>query len=155
MADTATRPGNHTTHGQSATPLYRVWNQIKQRCHNPNHSDYSSYGGRGIFVCDAWRSSFESFVGDMGPRPTALHQVDRIDNDGPYAPWNCQWASRSEQARNRRDTRLFTFDDRSATLAEWSEVTGIKRATLAQRVYGLKWPIDKVLSTPLGGGPNR
>lgn len=74
------------------------------RCENAGNASYSDYGGRGIKVCDRW-TSFRAFVSDMGPRPTARHSIDRVDNNGNYEPGNCRWATGSQQQNNTRRSK--------------------------------------------------
>jgi hypothetical protein len=96
-----------TKHGMSEARVYGVWEAMVQRCTNPNNADYDNYGGRGITVCEDWRS-FENFFADMGEPPPGL-TLDRIDNNGNYEPGNCRWTSYSVQLKNRRKvTKLST-----------------------------------------------
>ena len=84
---------------------YRSWQSIFQRCDNPKHPDFDYYGGRGITVCARWRESFENFRTDMGERPEGM-TLDRRDNSKGYGPDNCRWATRTQQSRNSRQTKL-------------------------------------------------
>lgn len=85
-------------------------------------------------MCDRWRFNFWNFVEDMGPKPSRLHSVDRINNDGPYSPENCRWATRKEQDSNTRRNRFITHNGVTLTLAEWSEKTGLAYCTILSRV---------------------
>ena len=84
-------------------PEYRAWAAMKTRCYNPKSDSFSYYGGRGIQVCDRWLHSFENFLADVGKRPSPKHSLDRYPNtNGNYEPGNCRWATKHEQALNRR-----------------------------------------------------
>ena len=87
------------------TPGHRSWTGLKSRCLDAKNKDFRNYGGRGIAVCDRWLDSFENFLADMGPKPSSMHSIDRIDSDGSYEPSNCRWATPKEQQSNTRRKR--------------------------------------------------
>lgn len=125
----------HTTHGMSNTAELKIWNHMIARCYNSNTNCFDNYGGRGIQVCERWRSSFESFLADMGMRPSLEHSIDRFpNNNGNYEPGNCRWATPLQQGRNKRNNRLVTIGDVTKCLSEWSEETGVKASTIARRI---------------------
>ena len=143
-----------TTHwhgGGNADPVspeYRVWAHMIGRCHNPEDRSYANYGGRGITVCPEWRESFESFLRDVGPRPSPRHQIDRLDNDGPYSPGNCAWRTFREQCRNKRTNRWMEFRGERMCITDAARMVGIDRRTIAKRL-DLGWSDERALTTPV------
>jgi hypothetical protein len=98
------RKHGYAKRGQHS-PEYGPWQHMLRRCFNPTTPQYADYGGRGITVCEQWRRDFPQFLRDMGPRPSARYSLDRINNNGDYTPDNCRWATKKEQAGNRRRSR--------------------------------------------------
>lgn len=140
----------NVTHGHFSngkpTPTYYSWASMKQRCLNPNQSNYEDYGARGITVCPRWLS-FENFLADMGERPEGT-TLDRIDFERGYSPDNCRWANDALQARNRRRNRILPFQGKALTMSEWSRHTGIGQRTIQKRL-NLGWSIEQTLTTPV------
>lgn len=133
------------THGMSNHELHRSWMSMHKRCYSKRDDAYESYGGRGITVCKAWHD-FPAFVRDMGPRPVGT-TLDRIDNDGPYSPENCRWATWKVQASNRRNSVLITINGRTQCAARWAAEVGITPTSIHRRLRK-GWPPEKAVMTP-------
>jgi len=116
------------------TPEYRIWSVMKGRCHNPNDKKYPMYGARGIVVCEEWRSSFDSFIRDMGPRPSSKHSIDRIDNNGSYTPENCRWTTIDVQAKNTRRNRYVEVNGVSMIAKDAAVLLGVPISTAHWRL---------------------
>lgn len=134
-----------TTHGASNSVEYQAWADLKDRCYNHNNKYYHDYGGRGIFVCRRWRKSFENFYKDMGERPSSDLSIERIDNNGPYAPWNCKWGTVKEQNRNKRTNRFIHYNAEALCISDFALKYNIDRSTLRKRI-NIGWDIDDILS---------
>lgn len=135
------------THGESKTLRYRAWATMLNRCLNVNDKSYPNYGGRGITVCERWRK-YEAFAADMGPRPSPAHSIERINNDGPYAPDNCRWATGREQQRNKRTSRFLKIQGEILTMAEWAERVGMNYFTLRGRLRN-GWTPEDAIAAPV------
>lgn len=135
------------TRGGKATPEYAAWMNMKNRCCNKNYNGYQNYGGRGIKVCDRWLDSFENFIEDIGERSRGM-SLDRINVNGNYEPSNCRWATAKEQANNTRFNKKITVFGKTKTIAEWSDISGIKYSTLKDRLKSGWSDIDVVTIPP-------
>lgn len=129
--------------------LMHIFNQMKKRCYDPSHKQYSDYGGRGITICERWLSSFDAFYSDTAPRPPGM-TLDRRDNDGPYSPANCRWADRFQQAGNRRNCIYVDYMGERLSLKEASRRAGLKYRRVHKRIVDHGWPVDLALSLPIG-----
>lgn len=123
------------THGLIKTRIYSIWNRMKQRCTNPNNSAYKNYGGRGITICQEWIDDFLNFYNwaiANGYRDDL--SIDRINNNKGYYPENCKWATKKQQARNRRNNHLITYNGETHCISEWAEIFNINEKLLAERL---------------------
>ena len=134
-----------TKHGGKGSAEYRCWMGMRSRCCNPRNASFYRYGGRGL---QRQFESFEEFLAEVGPRPSARHSIDRIDNNGHYTPGNIRWALAKPQARNRASNRLITHDGRSQCLAEWAEEAGLPYRVLQYRISE-GWSVERALMTPV------
>jgi hypothetical protein len=138
-------------------PLIDTYANMMSRCGNESDAAYDRYGGRGITVCDRWangedgKTGFFCFVEDMGPRLSRLHSLDRVDNNGPYSPENCRWATKKEQARNRRSNRTIEHDGRHIAISEYCERTGLNFQAVNSRL-SKGWSIERAITAPMRRG---
>jgi len=130
------------------TPEYRAWASMKDRCYNTKDEAYKNYGGRGIHVCSEWLHNFPAFLAHVGARPSALHTIDRRDNNGHYEPGNVRWATRLEQSRNRRNIRQLVVNGQVRPIWKWAEMSGTPINLICQRIRDLNWTPEKAVWEP-------
>lgn len=137
-----------TTHGLSKTKEYVAWTKMKDRCLNPRAKDYPRYGGRGICISDRWLT-FAGFLADMGRRPSDMHSVERVDNDGNYEPSNCRWATRIEQHNNTRRTHFVNYRGRKMSVANAVRAAGsVVSGYRAYQRLKAGWSLDTAVELP-------
>lgn len=122
-----------TKHGLHGTNEYAIWKGMRNRCLNPNAKAFSTYKDRA--PDDSWES-FGTFISDMGPRPSADHSIERLDNSKPYSKANCVWALPKIQSRNTNRNRIYSRNGETKCLADWADSFGISRGTLLSRIDG-------------------
>jgi hypothetical protein len=137
------------TSGGQRTPEYTSWLAMHARC---RRAHYKRHHGRGITIDERWKL-FKNFLADMGHKPTPRHTLERIDNDGPYAPTNCRWATYEEQARNKSNNRVLSFRGRAQCLQGWADELGMSRERIQQRLKN-GWTVEEALSVT-GIAPHR
>jgi hypothetical protein len=139
-------------HGLTGTSEHNIWCSMKQRCINKNAERHGDYGGRGIRVCDRWLEpnglGFINFLADMGPKPDPSYTIERKNNDGDYCPENCKWATRQEQANNKRCTLRFSVNGEIDTLKNWCKKFGIEYKLAHARITQKGWDAERAITTP-------
>lgn len=140
---------SNTSHGMRNSPEYSSWRNMIKRCYNSNHTAYKNYGGRGIEVCESWRSSFTAFYTDMGNKPEGT-TLDRIDVNGHYNKENCRWSTVKEQNINKRNVKSINYCGMSKTIKEWYEYfemdkKDIKYTTFHSRIIRLGWTLEEAV----------
>lgn len=134
------------THGKTNTKLFEVWQSMKQRCYDKNHQNYEDYGGRGIIVCDEWKSDFQAFYDwAMANGYADKLTIDRVDVNGNYEPSNCRWANKIVQANNKRNNHLIEYKGKTYTIAELSRKHNIGYSCLYMRIQE-GWDIERALT---------
>lgn len=125
----------HRTHGMAGTRLYRIYNKMKERCYHPKNDNYKWYGGKGVTICKEWLDKPETFISWALSHGYADNlTIDRIDGNKNYEPSNCRWVTIKEQQKNRCNTVYVVYKGKRMPLVDASELSGIKRATLALRL---------------------
>jgi len=121
------------THGMSKTLAYSRWSDMHSRCYNAKVKHFPDYGGRGITIETRWHS-FENFYADMNEPPNPSYEIERRNNDGNYGPANCYWATKKQQARNKRGTRWITINGITKCMAEWLDSSSVKQPVAWKRL---------------------
>ena len=136
-----------TKHGKGGSITYSSWHNMKQRCNNKRNLSFRWYGAIGVKVCPRWEESFESFLADMGERPSPAHSIDRIDPTLGYAPGNCRWATSKQQSRNTRKAVPLEIGGKKMFAADWADQVGISRRLITRRLRR-GWSPERAISRP-------
>lgn len=128
--------------------LYNIYQGMTKRCYYPDNQNYKYYGGRGIVICNEWKSNFSAF------KKWALENgyqdnltIDRINTNGNYEPSNCRWVSMKEQCNNRTSNHLITYKGKTQNLKQWCEELNLNYGIMESRINRYKWSIEKAFKT--------
>jgi hypothetical protein len=123
-------------------PEYGSWLSMVSRCTKPARKDFKRYGGAGITVCARWMD-FRLFLADMGPKPSRLHSLDRMNGATEYGPGNVRWATPAEQARNRKSTRFFTYEGETLCITDLASRLGVSKVSVQYRIK-TGWTVEQI-----------
>jgi len=131
-----------------------VWRGMHNRCYNQKQACHKHYGGRGICVDSRWHGAegFQNFLRDMGPPPEG-GTLERVNNDGPYSPENCRWATREEQARNKRNNRMITANGQTLAMAQWAKLLKCSPSAILARIKS-GMTAQEAVTVPIPERPN-
>ena len=145
---------NVIKHGKSDSRIYKIYTHIKGRCFSTTHDNYHNYGGRGITICDEWLDKDNGFMNfynwAMENGYSDDLTIDRIDVNGNYEPSNCRWATRLEQANNKRNSTYVTYKNETHTITEWARKMGFNYGTLKSRLNSSLWTVEEAFETNVG-----
>ncbi len=147
---TPTTPRHGHCRKGKITPTYYSWVNMRKRCEQIENLKYPQYGGRGISICEAWKS-FDSFLASMGEKPRGM-TIERINVNGNYEPSNCKWASAKDQANNKTNNRLITWNGETKTESQWADKLNIPYGTLRMRLHR-GWLLEKAFTQPIRKWP--
>lgn len=142
---------NRCKHGKRNSRVYNSWRGIKGRCYNPKNNEYKRYGGRGIKVCDEWLDkengfiNFYNYVSKLPHYGEPGYSINRIDNDGNYAPNNVEWSDDITQANNKRNNCKIHYSGEEHTMAEWERILGFPKDLIKNRIRR-GWPVERALT---------
>lgn len=144
------------THGMTNTPLYNVWNSMRNRCNNQNVDCYASYGGRGLTVCAEWQNDFQAFY-DWAIKNGWKQglQIDRISNEDGYNPQNCRIVTQAENENNRRDNRIIEYKGKKYTVTQLANEFGFDRRLIYNRIFRLGWSVEDAIKIKPEKGNNQ
>ena len=140
------RTTHGATKGRKTKKLYSVWASMRERCKNPNNTQFAYYGGKGVYVCSEWDSSystFEEWALNSGYQEGLT--IDRIDVNGNYCPKNCRWATVTEQANNKTTNRLLGALGKTKSIAEWARELNMSYNKLYHTLSKNGWDIEKAV----------
>lgn len=137
-----------TKHGKTDSGHYGRWHNMMDRCYNEKCLSYKNYGARGVKVCERWHD-VSNYVDDIEGGHFENAELDRIDNDGDYSPNNTKWSTKSQNCRNRQNTRFLAHGGKSQCVADWADETGISLKIICERIDRQGWSIERALTEPV------
>lgn len=132
----------------TGTKEYEFWSAVRGRCEDPNDVSYQWYGAKGIRMYEEWANDIHTFLRDIGPKPSSVHSLDRINNEGHYEPGNVKWSTPREQAQNKSTNVYVTINNETLCVAEWCRKLGVATRMVASRIHR-GWKHEDAIMLPI------